>query len=82
MKQKQLTGAAAGEWGRKTAQAIASVLGAEFKKHTSNEATFKGKTIVIKCAAPATNSVGITFKMLDRLDSIVVAFKGDDGSFE
>jgi hypothetical protein len=52
------------------------------KSKTSNEATFKGKNIVIKCAAPATDSVGVTFKMLDRLDSIVAAFQRDDGSFE
>ena len=31
---------------------------------------------------PATDSVGVTFKILDRLDSIVAAFQRDDGSFE
>ena len=82
MKQDQLSGAAADAWGRKTARAIASELGAEMKSQTSNEATFKGENIVIKCAAPATDSVGVTFKMLDRLDSIVAAFQRDDGSFE
>jgi hypothetical protein len=82
MTQDQLTGAAADEWGRKTARAIASELGAEMKSKTSNEATFKGKNTVIKCAAPATDSVGVTFKMLDRIDSIVAAFQRDDGSFE
>jgi hypothetical protein len=82
MKQDQLSGAAADEWGRKTARAIASELGAEMKSATSNEATFNGKNIVIKCAAPATDSVGVTFKMLDRLDSIVAAFQRADGSFD
>ena len=82
MKQDQLSGAAADAWGRKTARAIAAELGAEMKSQTSNEATFKGEHIVIKCAAPATDSVGVTFKMLDRLDSVVAAFKRDDGSFE
>lgn len=82
MKQDQLSGAAADAWGRKTARAIAAELGAEMKNQTSNEATFKGEHIVIKCAAPATDSVGVTFKMLDRLDSIVAAFQPDDGSFE
>ena len=82
MTQDQLSGAAADEWGRKTARAIASELGAEMKSATSNEATFNGKNIVIKCAAPATDSVGVTFKMLDRLDSIVAAFQRADGSFD
>ena len=82
MKQDQLSGAVADAWGRKTARAIAAELGAEMKSQTSNEATFKGEHIVIKCAAPATDSVGVTFKMLDRLDSIVAAFQRDDGSFE
>ena len=82
MKQDQLSGAAADEWGRKTAREIASKLGAEMKSATSNEATLNGKNIVIKCAAPATDSVGVTFKMLDRLDSVVAAFQRDDGSFE
>jgi len=40
------------------------------------------KNVVIKCAASATDSVGVTFKMLERLDSIIGAFQLDDGSFE
>lgn len=82
MKQDQISGAAADEWGRTTARAIAHKLGAEMKSKTSNEATFNGKNIVIKCAATATDSVGVTFKMLDRLDSIVAAFQRNNGSFE
>ena len=35
----------------KTARAIAAELRAEMKNQTSNEATFKGEHIVIKCAA-------------------------------
>lgn len=46
-------------------RAIASELGAEMKSATSNEAIFKSKNIVIKCAAPATDSVGV-IKMLDH----------------
>jgi hypothetical protein len=48
----------------------------------SNEATLNGETVVIKCAASATGSVGVTFKMLDSLDSIIAAFQLYDGSFE
>src|SRR5262249_49901918 len=76
MAQDRASGAAANEWGRVTARAIASKIG------TSNEATLNGEKVVIKCAASATDSVGVTFKMLDRLDSIIGAFQLDDKSFE
>ena len=82
MAQDQISGAAANEWGRVTARAIASKIGAIMKSQTSNEALLEGKTVVIKCAASATDSVGVTFKMLDRLDSIIGAFQLDDDSFE
>jgi hypothetical protein len=82
MTQDRVTGAAANDWGFATARAIASKIGAVMKGRTSNEATLDGKQVVIKCAASTTDSVGVTFKMLDRLDSIIGAFQLDDGSFE
>ncbi len=48
----------------------------------SNEASLDGTRVVIKCAAPATDSVGVTFKMLETLDAVIGAFQLDDGSFE
>lgn len=82
MTQDRASGAAANEWGRVTARAIASKIGAVMKGRISNEATLNGETVVIKCAASATGSVGVTFKMIDRLDSIIGAFQLDDESFE
>jgi len=82
MTQDRASGAAANEWGRVTARAIASKIGAVMNGRTSNEATLEGKKVVIKCAARATDSVGVTFKMLDRLDSVIGAFQLDDESFE
>jgi hypothetical protein len=82
MTQDRVSGAAANDWGLATARVIASKIGAVMKGRTSNEATLDSKTVVIKCAASATDSVGVTFKMLDRLDSIIGAFQLDDGSFE
>jgi hypothetical protein len=52
------------------------------KSRASNEALLNGKNVVIKCAAPATDSVGVTYKMLETLDAIIGAFQLDDGSFE
>lgn len=48
----------------------------------SNEATLEQTRVVIKCAAPKTSSVGVTYKMLAKLDWVVAAFQLDDGSFE
>jgi predicted HNH restriction endonuclease len=81
-KQNRKTGAAADKWGRETARYIASQIGAKMKKTGSNEATFRGKKVVIKCAAPATDRVGVTSEMLSTLDSVIAAFSADDGSFE
>lgn len=82
MTQDRASGAAANKWGRETARKIASKIGAVMKGRTSNEARLDGKTVVIKCAASATDSVGVTFKMLDSLDSVIGAFQLDDDSFE
>lgn len=82
MTQDRASGAAANEWGRATARVIAHQIGAVMKSRTSNEALLDGKKVVIKCAARATDSVGVTFRMLNRLDSVIGAFQLDDGSFE
>ena len=80
-KQNQKSGAAADKWGRETASYVASQIGAKMKKPGSNEATFRGKRVVIKCAASATDRVGVTSKMLSTLDSVIAAFGDDDGTF-
>ena len=82
MTQDRTSGAAANKWGRDIAPKIALKIGAVMKGRTSNEALLYGKTVVIKCAAKATSSVGVSFKMLNHLDSILGAFQLDDGSFE
>lgn len=48
----------------------------------SNEAMLDGQRVVIKCAQIKTSSVGVTFRMLKRLESVVGAFQRDDGAFE
>ncbi len=82
MPQDRISGAGANTWGRDTARQIASRIGATMNNSKSNEATLDGKRVVIKCAAPKTDSVGVTYKMLKNLDTIVGAFQLDDGSFE
>ena len=47
----------------------------------SNEAALGGKRVVIKCAARNTNSIGVTYLMLERLHSVIGAFEQTNGSF-
>lgn len=74
--------AQASDWGRATARKLAQTLGASLPSGNSNECTWEGQRIVIKCAAPKTTSVGVTYKMLDRLATVVGAFQVDGASFD
>ena len=82
MSQDQSSGAAANRWGRETARLIASKIDAEMISKSSNECIFEGCTAAIKCAKPATDSVGVTYKMLERLDFVLGAFQTEKGIFE
>jgi hypothetical protein len=48
----------------------------------TNEATLDGKRIVIKCARPRTQSVGVSYQMLRTLEAVLGAFQRDDGAFD
>ncbi len=82
MSQNQVSGAAANHWGRKTAREIAEKVGAVMVSSNSNECTFKNDQAVIKCAKPETDSVGVTYKMLERLNVVIGAFQTENGNFE
>lgn len=82
MAQDKDSGAAASRWGLETARQVASQLGATMKGGRSNEASLKGQKVVIKCAAATTDKVGVTYKMLEKLDAVIGAFECDDGAFE
>lgn len=82
MPQDRASGAAASHWGRETAKKLAKIIGATIPTGSSNECSLDGDRIVIKCAAPATDQVGVTYKMLPRLKYILGAFQRDDGSFD
>ena len=45
-------------------------------------AVWQGRRIVIKCARPGTTSVGVTYRMLSYLDTIVAAFERPDGQYD
>lgn len=80
MAQNRESGAAASEWGHATARLIAVQLGTALTSKRSNECLLSGKRTVIKCAHSSTQSVGVTYKMLERLDQILGAFEEEDGS--
>ena len=82
MPQDRDTGAAANEYGRVTARKIATKIGATEIQRSSYECRVDGVKIVIKCARVGTPSIGVTYKMLDRLDGILGAFELDNGSYD
>ena len=82
MPQNKESGAAASDWGLKTARSIANALGAQITGTQSNEALLHDEKIVIKCAHRTTTNVGVSFRMLERLDNVIGAFERDDGLFD
>ncbi len=75
MPQDRDSGASANAWGRLTASRIMATLNATPMAKNSNECIWKGKRIVIKTAGLGVNSVGVSYKMLDRIQSVVAAFR-------
>ena len=83
MPQDRESGAAAVEYGLETARRIAKVLGAtKIGNSRSNEYGLNGKRIVIKCAGATTNSVGVPYHMLERLDAVIGSFETEAGTYE
>jgi hypothetical protein len=81
MPQDRRTGAEGNRFGRANGKKLASELGATLVRHGSNEALWKGRRVVFKSAAERTKKIGVTYKMLERLDDVVAAMQQDDGRF-
>jgi hypothetical protein len=82
MPQNRESGARANEYGRETAQKIAKGVGAKPISKTSNEFELQGRKITIRCAKHSTDSLGVTYKMLKRVDAIFAALEQEDGKYE
>lgn len=80
--QSKQSGARANAWGRETADKIAKHLGAKKINPTANEYTLNDQALTIRCARSATNTVGVTYKMLDRISSVIAALENDAGEFD
>lgn len=81
MAQNQNTGRQADAWGRRCACAVAAAIGVRLSTTISNEAIFNNQRVVIKCAHRKTDSVGLSHKMISRLDAVLGAFENPDGKF-
>ena len=82
MPQDALSGAKANEYGHKMAKLLAEKILATPISDSSNEFAFLGKLITIRCAQQNTKDVGVTLKMLNRIDAVVGAFESSDGRYE
>lgn len=80
--QDQASGFAANEYGRQTARRIAEIIGAKLRGPARNEADYKGRRVVIKCAKAGTTSVGVTYKMQPRIDEVIGAFGATDRTYD
>ena len=82
MPQDKASGSAANEFGRRTARYIAAAIGAKMLSAASNEAEYEGQRTVIKCGKKNTTSVGVTYKMQERLSTVLAAFENEQGDYE
>lgn len=82
MPQNRESGARANEYGRETARKIAEKISAKSISKISNEFELQGRKITIRCAKHSTNDLGVTYKMLERIDTIFAALEQEDGKYE
>jgi hypothetical protein len=82
MPQNQETGARANAWGHEASRNIAKQIGAVSVSATSNEFRYKDKLVTIRCAKKTTTIVGVTYSMMERIESIIGAFENSDGTFQ
>ena len=83
MTQDRDSGARAVDYGLTTAALLASRLGyKKIRNPNSNEYEKDGKVVVIKCARIKTPSIGVSYKMLNRISSILACLENCDGKYE
>ena len=79
--QDRESGARASQYGRDCGKKIIEVIGAKSVKRGSNECDLKGELLSVHCARKNTDSVGVTYKALDRISAVLGAFEQEDGSY-
>jgi hypothetical protein len=81
MPQDRESGARANEYGRECGKKIIDAIGAKSVKRGSNECDLNGELLSVHCAQKNTDSVGVTYKALDRISAVLGAFEQDDSSY-
>jgi len=81
MPQNRESGARANRYGRECAKKIAKKIGAKSISNTSNEFEFQDRKITIRCAGYSTSDLGVTYKMLERIDAVFAALEQENGEY-
>lgn len=82
MPQDAKSGARANKYGRETSRLVAEQIGAISLQDNSNEFAYKGRLITIRCAHKGNLQVGVTYGMLERIDSVLAAFEVENNVYD
>lgn len=82
MPQDRESGARADKYGRETARKIAERISATAISKTSNEFLLKNRKITIRCARFKTTDVGVSYKMLERIDAVIAALEQSNEEYK
>jgi len=75
MPQDRESGAKANIYGRETARKIMAKLGTQPIDGNTNECYMEDRLVAIKCAHMATNDIGVSYRMLKRIEAVIGAFE-------
>jgi hypothetical protein len=81
MPQDSDSGKKASRWGLEYGRRIIEKLGGKPVRSGSNEFLLNGECLTIHCAHSDTDSVGVTYKTLDRVIAVLGAFEQPGGEF-
>lgn len=82
MSQNKETGAAANQFGKDAARKITQFLRLKKLSNISNEVLYKSQRAVIKSAHLGNGYIGVTLKMLERIDLVIAAFETKNCDFD
>jgi len=82
MPQDRESGERADKYGRETAKKIAERISATSISETSNEFLHKNRKITIRCARNKTHDIGVSYKMLERIDAVIAALEQDNEEYK
>ena len=81
MPQDKESGAKANQYGLDCGKRIMSAIGASNTKPGSNECSLNGELLSVHCAHKDTDSIGVTYKALEKISAVLGAFEQEDGSY-